>query len=73
MPKGEMEKNNQALWVKTFRLCGLYKHPERLTKPQRRHQKLLVYAVADDIQNWPEHSHIARWYDWYENEASKET
>ena len=69
-----MDKHEEALWTKTFKLCGVYAHPEELTKRQREHQKLLLCALHTEenlIGQWAKNKKLALWADWYDKGSSK--
>ena len=64
-----MDKKEEALWIKTFKLCGLYKHPSKLTNSQKKHQRLLLDAISQNPKAWPESEKLQEWYTWHEESA----
>lgn len=68
-----MDKRVEALWLKTFKLCGVYDHPKRLTLGQKEHQKLLVVALQNEIEcsgRSPTNKKFEMWREYYDEEES---
>jgi hypothetical protein len=70
-----MDKRVEALWLKTFKLCGVYDHPKRLTMGQKEHQKLLLVALQNEIEcsgRLLTNKKLEVWRDYYAEEESED-
>jgi len=71
-----MDKKREAIWSKTFKLCGVNMHPIKLTKSKREHQRLLLealHAESEGLGTLPASRKFGIWWVWYNSDDSKDS